>query len=360
MNKQKITALFLIALFAGNSLITFVSAAGLGHEVLSFAIEQHGEFSRIAAYLGVLYIFIAGVQDDLSANLRGYIVDNPNVTAPAVMDVMGFFILNIQIAYILAIVGTGAVMLFSSQSPRRRAQSKYLIGKLIIGFLLVTISPFIMNLFLDFSSSITATIIDSEDPQVAADTYSGLLVKCWDASFAVLTPQVALEWFGIHKGLHPVLDKMPHASHGKAWFQILEGFKLNPKPDFTFPFLMTQMFFILMLYGMLSMRLILVMTWAVLFPVTIFFATLEPTKGIGRAMLEQTIFWTILQVFYAVSICVIAVGFSALPSGLDYFSLGGNMSVADVTVSFFSIGACLMLILTPLFTLSLYQRLTAP
>jgi hypothetical protein len=264
------------------------------------------------------------------------------------------------VAYILAMIGSGAVMLLSSQSPRRRAQSKYLIGKLIIGFLLVSVSPFIMQLFLNFSSSITATVIDSEDPQIAADTYSELLMKCWGASFTVLSSQVALEFFGVHSALHPILNQMPHAVHGRAWFQIFEGFKLNPKPDFTFPFLMTQMFFIFMLYGMLAMRLILVMTWAVLFPVTIFFATFEPTKGLGRAMLEQTIFWTILQFFYAVSIDVIAVGFSALPEGLEYFSIGRNVSIQDVTLSFFSIGACIMLILTPLFTLSLYQRLTAP
>jgi hypothetical protein len=362
MNRQKIIAVFLIFLLVGTQLATVVSAGfwgKLGGTVWDFAKEEHGEFSRIGAYLIVLFMFYSGIQNDLTANLRSYIVDNPNVTTPSVMDAMGFFILNVQVAYILAIVGTGAYMLLSSHSPRARAKSKYLIGKLIIGFLLVTVSPFIMQMFLSFSSSITATVIDAENPQIAADTFSDLLFKCWYASGAVLVPQITIEFGGIHLIFHKVLHPLEHANKAAAWFKVLEKVKINPKPDFTFPFLMTQMFFILMLYGMLSMRLILIMTWVVLFPITIFFMTFEPTKGIGKAMIEQTIFWTILQVFYAVSIDVIAVGFSALPTGLDYFGLGAELSIVDLTLSFFTIGACLMLVLTPLFTLSLYQRLTS-
>jgi len=158
---------------------------------------------------------------------------------------------------------------------------------------------------------------------------------------------------------------------GKAehsWAGRLEGIlnkiKIAPKPEQSFAFLMSEIALIIGLYGFMSLRYIMLMIWTILFPVSIFLASFRMTRGIGRNMIEQTIFWSILQVFYAVSIDVIAVGFKILPAGFNYFSLGmqytgsSGETVTIFAMSFFSIAAALLLMLTSILVLMLSQRLT--
>jgi hypothetical protein len=107
------------------------------------------------------------------------------------------------------------------------------------------------------------------------------------------------------------------------------------------------------------LRYIMLMIWTVLFPVSLFLSSFELTRGIGRNMIEQTIFWSILQIFYAVTIDVIAVGFAILPLGFNYFGLGIQFAgISLFFISFFSVAAAILLMLTPILVLMLSQRLT--
>jgi len=134
--------------------------------------------------------------------------------------------------------------------------------------------------------------------------------------------------------------------------------KIAPHPEQTFSYLMAEIAMILALYGFLALRYIMLMIWVILFPLSLFLSSFELTRGLGRNMIEQTVFWTILQIFYAVSIDVIAVGFSILPKGYDYFGLGLNYTGGMFFISFFSLAAAVLLMLTPILVLMLSQRLT--
>ena len=134
--------------------------------------------------------------------------------------------------------------------------------------------------------------------------------------------------------------------------------KIVPHPEQTFAYLMAEIAMIFALYGFLALRYVMLMVWVILFPLSLFLSSFELTRGLGRNMIEQTVFWTILQIFYAVTIDVIAVGFMILPTGFDYFGLGFHFGGGLFFISFFSLAAAVLLMLTPILVLMLSQRLT--
>jgi len=347
---------------------------------------------------------------------------------------MNFFIFNLQVVFLLAIVATALYIIFSAGTPKKRAAAKSMISRLVIGLLLVSVSPYIISLFLGFTSGLAAAIMSQEDGTVAATVYSDVLWKTyWPSVLIIAAPMIGHTIEGrLHHavGSHGVMGNIQEkyvkeASKGlsidtdaardellemagsganpealiadeadrmlntqfemlktqktgiekeglekaeHSWAGRLEGIlnkiKIAPKPEQSFAFLMSEIALIIGLYGFMSLRYIMLMIWTILFPVSIFLASFRMTRGIGRNMIEQTIFWSILQVFYAVSIDVIAVGFKILPSGFNYFGLGMQFTdssggtVSIFVLSFFSIAAAILLMLTPILVLMLSQRLT--
>jgi hypothetical protein len=439
MRNKIITFLVITLLLAPYMPIPMVAAAdaGTGHASLDLAKylfntyankewkdfrgymgTEHWEHAKLILYLLVLGIYTWNITSDILLNLQTYVLMNPSPMEPSVLNVMNYFIFNLQIAYVLAIAATALYIVFASTHPKKRARAKGMLGRLIIGMLLVSISPYIINLFFNFSSGLTATILDQTDSSIAATVYTDLLWKTyWPSVLILLTPMVghSLE-YNTHHGIgHGVLHNMeaqyskelktgipsnqkdliiedllaqgnPEAiiadtaeqmmkdqqalikgkaktmAQSTAWGKLenlMNYMKIAPKPEQTFAFLMAEIAMVFALYGFLALRFLMLMIWTILFPLSIFLSTFELTKGLGRNMIEQTIFWTILQIFYAVSIDTIAVGFMILPSGYNYFGLGLQFGGASFFfVSFFSIAAALLLMLTPILVLMLSQRLT--
>jgi len=361
MNKEnliRLVAASCIALLLASGISLPVSAQGIpvaaGKEIWEFATEDNAEFARIIAYMYLMRAFVQGVVDDIKTNIATYLTTNPKTLESDFWNASEFFRNNVLILYVFAVAATALYMIYASNTPKDRAQAKYMLGKLVLGFLIVAISPYILHVFFSMSAATTDVIISETDVNSSLAPFEKLLMTSVSASELIVYPQMAVEWFGIHKGLH---GKLHHMDIKGPLLQSLNKFKMAPKPDFTFPFLMIQMFFVFLLYGLLGLRYIMVMTWALLFPVTIFLSTFEPTKGLGKNLLEQTVFWTILQVFYALSLAVMGAGMQMLPSGFDYYKLGLSLFFVDLTLSFFSIGACIVLLLTPIFVLSMVQRL---
>ncbi len=379
-----------------------------------YMIMDHGEHAKLILYLLVLGIYTWNITSDILLNLQNYVLMNPSPLDPSVLNVMNFFIFNLQIAYVLAIAATALYIIFASTHPKKRARAKGMLGTLIIGMLLVSISPYIIKLFFDFSTGLTETILAQTDSSVAATVYTDLLWKTyWPSVVILLTPMIghSLE-YNTHHGLeHAVLPNLqkqyakgitieqrdlavedllgqgaPEAIISDTADQIIKdqqtfikgiakdkaqsniwgklnwamGYvKIAPKPEQTFAFLMAEIAMVFALYGFLALRFLMLMIWTILFPLSIFLSTFELTKGLGRNMIEQTIFWTILQIFYAVSIDTIAVGFMILPAGYNYFGMGLQFEGTSMFfISFFSVAAAMLLMLTPVLVLMLSQRLT--
>lgn len=385
------------------SIKQYWDTANLGslNRLKNFMTGEHGEHARLILYIAFLYFFTLGVTDDVSKNLETYILMNPDPTKPEVLNVLNYFISNIQKLYILAIAATAFYMLFISLSPRQRAMSKYMLGKLVLGFLLVSISPYLLSLAYQFSEGMTAMILGQTDTRVVADEYNGMLWKCWWMTVGVIAAPVVFENAAYNKvenyvdkkvstikdaltgnyrdarsaadalsGQSTSMDELESLARQDAKkeagqtkigrvLQWMDRIKIKPQASFTFPFLMAAMLLIFGLYGFLALRYLMMMVWTVLFPLTIFFSSFELTKGLGRNMMEQTIFWLILQVFYAISLAVVSVGFALIPKGFEFFHIGPGDPFTFMTVSFFTLGGLLVFLLTPIFLLMMTQRRTA-
>lgn len=388
----------------------------------NFLAVEHLEHLKLIVYLMLLGIYTWNITTDLILNLEAYVLLNPSPLDPSVLNVMNFFIFNLQVAFILAIAATALYIVFASGTPKKRAKAKSMIGRLVVGMLLVSVSPYIMNLFLDFTSGMAATILNQADSKIAATVYTDLLWKTyWPSVLIIGLPMMghSVEGWSHHAVKDVIINKYRVAStadarrdeiiegllsqgnpeaniaddagrmmreqdklirrddtppssaektaaknmaKGTKWgnFEfMLDNMKIAPKPEQTFAFLMAEMALVIGLYGFLALRYIMLMIWTVLFPVSLFLSSFELTRGIGRNMIEQTVFWSILQVFYAITIDVIAVGFIILPKGFDYFGLGMQFAGINLFfISFFSIAAAILLMLTPILVLMLSQRLT--
>jgi hypothetical protein len=395
-------------------------------DLRNYLTVDHLEHLKLIMYLMLLGIYTESITTDLRLNLEAYVLLNPSPLDPSVLNVMNFFIFNLQVAFILAIAATALYIIFAAGTPKKRARAKSMISRLVVGMLLVSVSPYIMNLFLNFTSGMTATLLNQTDSTIAATVYTDLLWKTyWPSVFIIMIPMVghSIEQWSHHavgkkiendyvastldgkkdeiiEGLlsegnpeaiiaenaakmmaeqekiirgetDPVKDifKGEAKKYGKekrggvldwGWLESqFQYMKIAPRPEQTFAFLMAEMALVFGLYGFLALRYIMLMIWTVLFPVSLFLSSFELTRGIGRNMIEQTIFWSILQIFYAVTIDVIAVGFAILPLGFNYFGLGIQFAgISLFFISFFSVAAAILLMLTPILVLMLSQRLT--
>jgi len=378
--------------------------------------DENFEHARLILYLLVLGIYTWNITSDILLNLNTYILMNPSPIEPSVLNVMNFFIFNLQVVFILAIAATALYIVFSSPAPKKRAKAKSMLGRLVMGMLLVSISPYIMKLFFDLSSGMTGTILNQADSSVAATEYTDIIWKLYFPQVLIIVLPMAghsLEYNAHHVIKHELPNMQPEyfgnlqtgtaneqrdlvveellgqgapeaiiaddadqimndqrafissntkkMIQSKVWGTIEYGMrymKIAPHPEQTFAYLMAEIAMIFALYGFLALRYIMLMIWVILFPLSLFLSSFELTRGLGRNMIEQTVFWTILQIFYAVSIDVIAVGFSILPKGYDYFGVGLNYTGGMFFISFFSLAAAILLMLTPILVLMLSQRLT--
>ena len=410
---------------------------------------EHWEHARLILYLLVLGIYTWNITSDILLNLNTYILMNPSPLEPSVLNVMNFFIFNLQVAFILAIAATALYIIFSSGAPKKRAKAKSMLGRLVMGMLLVSISPYLMKMFLDLSSGMTETILNQTDSSVAATIYTDIIWKLYYPQVLIIILPMA--GHSIEKNTHHVVvaemgsgvkaaaseaertaqmanppdvetvmgqmtiippeddiasiaqqimteqqsmiddavaahdDEISHVLHKyhevgsieglttaeqktlrdatrRTWLGKLEEamtyMKVAPHPEQTFAYLMAEIAMTFALYGFLALRYVMLMIWVILFPLSLFLSSFELTRGLGRNMIEQTVFWTILQIFYAISLDVIAVGFMILPAGYDYFGLGLNYTGGLFFISFFSIAAAILLMMTPILVLMLSQRLT--
>jgi len=141
------------------------------------------------------------------------------------------------------------------------------------------------------------------------------------------------------------------------------------------PLILLVILMLIGVHGLLSIRYFMVLLWAMLMPFTIFFSSFEFTRGIGRSMIEQTLLWSSLQVFYGVTIVLIAVGITIVPPSMynsygiglhknDIPYVGAAMDKLDVRgdlfISIFSFTSMFLLFLGPLLMFTFFQKLLPP
>jgi hypothetical protein len=238
-------------------------------------------------FIGVFYRFIAPSLVRFFDYLEQIILMNPPLNHSLIYTPLSFFIKILEPVYVFAIIVCGFYLIFMSGSPQGRAKAKSLLPKLIISMVLVTLSPYILQLLLNASVTLANDIL-------------------------VLNPA---------KGKNIYLETFNYI----GW-----EFAYKTAIDFDIGYVILLLGFLLIfgIFFAITLRYILLTTFLILFPLAIFFYFFDITKGLGRKMLEQTFIWAFAQGMYALIYVLSTLGVIFL--GLD----GRAMIITGLVASF--------------------------
>jgi len=204
-------------------------------------------------------------------NMPTLIEANPPIWS--IKHFIGFFINLIQPLYTAAIMLTGFYIIFVSQSPLNRARAKKWFGKLIIGLVLISVSPLLVELLYFVSSTLASQIMNLADVTVALGSFRA----------------ASQDLFSIFRNLIII-----HRDGG------IELFLLDTV-------------LLMALYLIIFIRYIMAGLMAVLLPVTLLFYSWDLTRSMGKMMFEQTIIWIFLPLGWAVGLVTTSVVLASLP-----------------------------------------------
>jgi hypothetical protein len=303
--KKKLLTLVLISLVFGSSIV----AEG---KILDF-LDEHTKGIGFLIDQGKILahnIYVLGVakqgEELLYTELVELITMNPPVKENTLLKI---FIKLVLPFYALSIIGMGFYLLFYSGSPEKRAKAKLILGKLVLGMAIISLSPKLLEFSLSLSKYATYHILDLIPIEIYID-----LVKDFTSGFTEL-------------------------------FMILG--QLNQLIGFIFPYLWLW-YVIWGAFLVIMLRYIAVILWISLFPLTVFFYSFEMTRDLGRNMMEQTIIWTLLQCFNA---CVITgVALSSITPEIQ------GLFVIPLFADFRIFVGASMIILAPLMATRLFRN----
>lgn len=232
---------------------------------------------RLIFQYNVVYPWMLTYGESFSNNYEKAILANPSLLDsstegynPMITNAIAFSI-NIMLPfYVMAIVLTGAYMLFISGSPEARANAKNLLKRLIVSLVVFSMSPLIIEAMLVTSQNISSAILGQADPS----------------------------------NVKMVLD-------GGIWGSYLIFCKLGITDLEIAIAYWTSLFVMAWLpYMVIGMRHIMMTLFCMVFPIGIALYSFVYLRDIGRKILEQTIVWIFLQAFLSVAILVISLGSS--------------------------------------------------
>ena len=363
------------------SLLGSLEKTKTGSVVAELFTKSNVMLAQRAFYIFVVGYIINTVAEDIENNFSKHILLNPDLKNPAALNLLRYFIGLLYPVYILAIVVTGFYIIFIPGSPVGRFRAKSLLGKLIISMVLVSISPELMGWLLLLTEESTREIIGDDENirayvRIAANEFSSMIKTIRNLIILGNAPNLLWAGAGTLSSVLGILKGSAHGFLGNAghFMHAIEIFEIETV--WTVPLLMLMVLVIIGVYGLLAIRYFMVLLWAMLLPFTIFLSSFEFTRGFGKTMLEQTLLWSSLQVFYGITIVVIAVGITIVPSSMyesygigiykgDVIGLGSVMESLDIAgepffVSIFTWSSMFMLFLGPILMFTFFQKLLPP
>ena len=233
--------------------------------------------ARLIFQYSVMYPWMLMYGESFPNNYEKAILANPSLLDPSaegynplITNAIAFSIKIMMPFYVMAIVLTGAYMIFISSSPEARGDAKNLLKRLVVSMVVFSMSPLIVEAMLVTSQNISSAIISQADPT----------------------------------NVKMVLD-------GGIWGSYIIFCKLSITDLEIAIAYWTSLFVMAWLpYMVIGMRHIMMTLFCMAFPVGIALYSFVYLRGIGRKILEQTIVWIYLQAFLAVAILVISLGAS--------------------------------------------------
>jgi len=356
-------------------IVSWGSVRHVGAKIWHFASEEHFHLVRVIGFFWVWHATLRGVISDLSQNLTTYILMNPDPLRSDILSTTKFFITLIYPLYILAMIYLAVYIIFISASPTKRSRAKAMLVKLVIGMLLIPSSPHLLALFLDFSTEFTRhTIAQGEDEiDEAIHHFEKTMSYCYYLALAIVLGLDALGFLEEKM----LLTKLPEKKivtkiPGLTKFSIHEiekifhHAKLSGEVGQVIPLVMLFTLLVVAIYGILAFRFIILTMLILIFPLSIFFLSFDPTKKLGNTLLEQTLLWTLMQEFYAITLIAIGVGLMLLPEDMaaDYvLTLRGPWEAFGYVlpgITFFALASCLTLTFAPIVLFMMFKKLLPP
>jgi hypothetical protein len=248
--------------------------------------------------------------NSFSNHFQEAILANPSLNAssasynPGIVNLMSVSIRLLLPGYLLAILLTAFYMVFMSASPEGRFKAKSLLTRLFISMVFFSMSPLIVQAMLDTSFYMSHAILDQSDTANAQGVLQGGI---WGAYW--ITSKIGLTDLELAIGFWTSLYVM-------AW----------------------------MPYIIISLRYIMVVMYSILFPIGIVLYSFVFFRGLGRKILEQTMLWIFMQVFFALIIMTIGASVSfydVLPEKDNVMLSGVNFPFPWVDQIFTEITAAL-------------------
>lgn len=215
------------------------------------------------------------------------------VRNPAIEGMVNFMLTIVVPFYIFGIVSTAFYLLFVSGSPMGRARAKSGLLKLLVSIPLALGSIEIMQLLIDISEYLTATILSVTNLELGLD-----MLKATIGFFqANLYAWVSFGWW-------PAFRHVANA--------LMIGMPV---------------------FVIIFMRYFIMVIMTILFPLTIFMYAFRYSKSFGAALLKMTVWWTFSQVLMAIILVGISVAALSLPLPSDTmlqgcFGIGGFIALA--------------------------------
>ena len=389
------------------NIMSWSGAKKLGCKIAHFLSDHHFHYVRTIGFFWVWYSTLTGVISDLSQNLTTYILMNPDPLRSDILSTTKFFITLIYPLYILAMIYLAVYVIFISASPTKRSRAKAMLVKLVIGMLLIPSSPHLLALFLDFSTEFTRLTIAQGEDEINAAIYQfeGTMSACYYLALAMVYGPDFLGILG-EKILHrlpidlakkyEIYDELKGKTWGikreyikggkvkimvcpgswydiKAWKTVPGAFRvalhhihIAGEPGQVMPLMMLFTLLVAAIYGILAFRFIILTMLTLIFPLSIFFLSFDPTKKLGNTLLEQTLLWTLMQEFYAITLIAIGVGLILLPENMaaDYvLTLRGPWEAFGYVlpgITFFALASCLTLAFAPVVLFMMFKKLLPP
>jgi len=377
VDKRIITLLVILALVAPN-LAAGASAKGAVKEFGSnfwksgdLLSKEMLDAGRSVILLVIGYFFLLEATSDLESNITSHILQNPPVYSDGFGSMIGFFISLIQPFYIIAIILTAFYIMFVSDSYVKRSRAKSMMGKLIVGLIIMSFSLPLLWAFFGMSEAVTASILSQGMVDRAVEEYNTAM----RGSYKLLVYSLVLGNLQLANTIIGSLPMtataagapMPKLDKVIGPLKSLAGaVKIKGELSRSVPFLMFFGMLFAGLYMLISIRYVMVMIWALMFPLMIFFLSFNATRRIGRTMMEQTVLWTVLQTFYAITFTTVGAALTIIPPNIydayaiQYSGWFGGVFQHLLNFSLFTGVACMVLYLGPVVLFNLFQKLFPP
>jgi hypothetical protein len=272
MKKESIALIGLFALLLSSLSWAWFGEASSQREKVN--LEFRGTYIQIVYYL--LYGSFNGKQTDsgllkIYENLEGMVLMNPPIAYKMIYQTIRYFIIILEPLYVTALLFVCIYLIFLSGSPAGRTKAKSLLPLLIASIVAISLSYQILMVLFNSSYELCTGIID------AGKVKMGSLF------------------------LETINDMVKFFS--AATITSFDG-------GFVFMFMIFTLTFGLI--TMLTLRYVVLLFFTMIFPIGIFLYTIPAFRSMGRAIIEQTVLWTFVQVAITLIIATTSIGVKLL------------------------------------------------